>query len=103
MARTLKWTEAATWDLSEAAEFISRDSPFYAAALVREARAAARSLKRFAERGRVVPEARSGDARELFVKSYRLIYRLTPESVIVVAFVHSARDLQRIWEGRGSN
>lgn len=103
MARALKWTEAATWDLSEAAEFIAHDSPFYAAALVREARAAARSLKRFAERGRIVPEARSADVRELFVKSYRLIYRITPDAVTVVAFVHSARDLQRIWENLGSS
>ena len=103
MARTLKWTEAATWDLSEAAEFIARDSPFYAAALVREARAAARSLKRFSERGRIVPEARSPDVREIYVKSYRLIYRITAEGVVIVAFVHSARDLQRIWENRGPN
>lgn len=55
MARTVRWTAAAVEDLLEAAEFIARDSPFYAAALVREARAAALSLKRFADRGRVVP------------------------------------------------
>jgi toxin ParE1/3/4 len=87
--------------LAEAAEFIARDSRFYAVALVREARAAARSLKNLALRGRLVPEARSSDVRELFVKSYRLIYKITPESIVVIAFVHSARDLQRIWEVRG--
>jgi plasmid stabilization system protein ParE len=87
--------------LAEAAEFIARDSRFYAVALVREARAAARSLKSLALRGRLVPEARSSDVRELFVKSYRLVYKITPESIVVIAFVHSARDLQRIWEVRG--
>ncbi len=100
MARALKWSEAATQDLAEAAEFIARDSHFYAVALVREARAAARSLKALAERGRVVPEARSPEIREIFVKSYRLIYQLTLDEVIVVAFVHGARDLRRIWESR---
>jgi toxin ParE1/3/4 len=100
VARALRWSEAATRDLAEAAEFIARDSRFYAAALVREARAAARSLKTLAERGRVVPEARSSAIRELFVKSYRLIYKITPGTVIVVAFVHGARDLQRFWESR---
>ena len=44
MARTVKWTEAATSDLEEAAKFIGRDSQFYAAAIVREARAIASSL-----------------------------------------------------------
>jgi plasmid stabilization system protein ParE len=56
MARTVVGTETALRDLDQAAEFISRDSKFYAAAFVKEARQAARSLKRFAERGRIVPE-----------------------------------------------
>ncbi|MFL6197186.1 MAG: type II toxin-antitoxin system RelE/ParE family toxin [Thermoanaerobaculia bacterium] len=97
MARTVRWTEAATRDLEEAAEFIAKDSRFYAMALVREAREAARSLKRLAERGRVVPEARSPEIRELFVKSYRLVYKIDPQIISIVAFVHGARDLSRIW------
>jgi len=100
VARTVRWTEVATRDLTEAAEFIARDSRFYAVALVREARSAARSLKSLAERGRRVPEARTGDVRELSVKSYRLIYKITPESILVVAFVHGARDLPRLWSSR---
>jgi len=55
MARSLRWTNAAVWDLNEAAAFIARDSRFYAVALIREARTAAKSLKTFAERGRVSP------------------------------------------------
>lgn len=101
MARAVRWTEAATEDLAEAADFIGRDSRFYAMALVREARAAAKSLKTLAERGRLVPEASSPDTRELFVKSYRLIYKLGPQTIWVVAFVHGARDLGRLWERQG--
>jgi len=100
VARTLRWSEAATEDLAEAAEFIARDSKFYAAALVREARAAARTLRSFAERGRIVPEARSSQIREISVKSYRLIYKISPDVIAVVAFVHGARDLQRLWDSR---
>lgn len=44
MARKVKWTAAAWSDLEEAADYIARDSPNYAAALVREVREAARSL-----------------------------------------------------------
>lgn len=101
MARTVRWTEAALEDLSAAAEFIARDSRFYALALVREARAAARSLRAHAERGRAVPEARSVDIRELFVKSYRLIYQVHPTAILIVAFVHGARDLKGLWEREG--
>lgn len=43
MARTVKWTESTISDLEEVAEFIARDSRFYATAVVREARKADRS------------------------------------------------------------
>ncbi|WP_156915797.1 type II toxin-antitoxin system RelE/ParE family toxin [Desulfatirhabdium butyrativorans] len=47
MARTVEWTEAAADDLDEAASFINRDSPYYAAAFVREVKQAAKSLQFF--------------------------------------------------------
>lgn len=93
MARAVRWTEAATRDLDEAAAFIARDSPFYAMALVREARRVARTLKTLSARGRVVPEFDTPLVREVFVKSYRLIYELGSEEIAILAFVHGARDL----------
>ena len=101
MARTVRWTETATQDLEGVAEFIGRDSRFYAAALVRETRAAAQSLRTLAERGRVVPEIDAPDIRELFIGSYRLIYQVTADRVFILAFVHSARDLAALWQRRG--
>ena len=56
MAKKVVWTHSAWTDLEAVADFISRDSPYYAAAFVREARDAARSLSDMAMRGRVVPE-----------------------------------------------
>jgi toxin ParE1/3/4 len=101
VARTVRWTETATQDLEEAAAFIGRDSRFYAAALVQETRAAARSLRTFAERGRVVPEIDAPDIRELFIESYRLIYQVTADRVFILAFVHGTRDLTVLWQRRG--
>lgn len=100
MARTVRWTEAAAEDLAEAAEFIAKDSPFYATALVREARAAAFSLRRYADRGRIVPESDDPDIRELFIKHYRLIYQVTSDHVYILAFIHGARDLAAHWGKR---
>ncbi len=101
MARTVRWTETATQDLEEVAAFIGRESRFYAGALVRETQAAARSLRTFAERGRVVPEIDASDIRELFIRSYRLIYQVTADHVFILAFVHGARDLTALWDRRG--
>jgi len=98
MAQAVRWTLAASEDLAEAAEFIAKDSPFYATALVREARAAAFSLRRFADRGRVVPESDDPAIRELFIKHYRLIYQVTADHVFILAFIHGTRDLASIWK-----
>jgi len=99
MARTITWTEAASLDLDEIAQFIGRDSKFYAAAFVREARGAARSLRRFAERGRVVPEVADPDIRELFVRSYRLVYKIDgPSKVYVLRLIHATRDFISVWQ-----
>ncbi len=101
MAQTVTWTYIATEDLDETARFIARDSPFYARVVVREARIAARSLRRFAERGRLVPEANRPDIREIFVRDFRLIYQTEGKRVSVIAFIHGARDLAAVWERRG--
>ena len=73
MVRRIVWTESAWHELESAADYIARDSPRYAVALMDEARSAARSLTRFPFRGRVVPEMSDKNIREVFVKSYRLI------------------------------
>jgi toxin ParE1/3/4 len=86
--------------VSNQPQYIARDSPRYAAALMRDARDAARSLRQFAERGRVVPEENDPNIRELFVQSYRLIYRIHGNAVEVIHFIHGARDLADILRRR---
>ena len=96
MDREVVWTAPAWEDLDVAAEYIARDSEFYAAALVQEARDAAMSLAAFADRGQVVPEFGDQSIREILVRPYRLVYHLTEEKVFVVAFIHGAQRLWRI-------
>ncbi len=101
MARIVKWTESAINDLEEIAEFIARDSAFYAKTVVSKARKVAKSLRSNAECGRVVPECDSPDIRELFLWRYRLIYQITSDHVYILAFIHGARDLESLWKRRG--
>jgi plasmid stabilization system protein ParE len=96
MAREVVWTDPAWDDLEAAAKYVARDSEFYAAALVQETREAAASLADFAERGQTVPEFADESIRELLVKPYRLVYKVTDEHVFIVAFIHGAQRLWRI-------
>ena len=96
MAREVVWTDPAWDDLEAAAEYIARDSEFYAAAFVQEAHEASKSLADFAERGQIVPEFADESIRELLVKPYRLVYKLTDDHVFIVAFIHGSQRLWRI-------
>ncbi len=103
MARKVIWTEVAWSDLEEIANYIAKDSAYYAAAFVHEVREASRTLKTLAQRGRVVPEFKDIHIRELVVGNYRLIYRLGKTSVHILGLIHGARNLKALWrkERRG--
>ena len=97
MARNVKWTPSAWQDLEQIADYIGRDSPFYAASFVRDIRSAAQSLQIFPEAGSIVPEVEQPAIREVFVKKYRLIYRVATDAIYILAIVHGARDFGKLW------
>ena len=99
MACQVRWTELAWHGVQSAAEYIARDSPRYASAFVEQARAASRSLQQFPNRGRIVPEESNPAIREIFVHSYRLIYRVRENNIDIINFIHGAR----IYTRRGSD
>ena len=96
MARKVEWTDPAWDDLAGIAEYIARDSEYYAAAFVQEMKEAAASLADFAERGQVVPEFGDPSIRELLVKSYRLVYRVSEKKVVILTLIHGARRSGRV-------
>lgn len=53
---------------------------------------AAASLSTLSERGRVVPELNDLSIREVFVFRYRLLYQVREKTVVILTFLHGARD-----------
>jgi toxin ParE1/3/4 len=101
MDRRVVWTETAWSDLEQVVTHIAKDSSHYAAAFAREARDALRSLSQLSNRGRVAPEFNDPTVREIFVRSYRLIYTVSKGAVCILCFIHGARDLKALWEREG--
>jgi len=65
-----------------------------------------KSLSQFPESGRIVPEIDDPEIRERFVYSYRVIYRVETDRLLIVAVVHGRRLLRAVegrFESRGSN
>ena len=98
MDRRVIWTETAWGNLEQVIRYISKDSSHYAAAFAREVRNASHSLSTFAERGRIVPEFSHPSVREIFVRSYRLVYSLSAETIHILGLIHGARELSALWE-----
>lgn len=90
----LRWTLAARADLLEIGDFIARDSLLYAVNVVDRIVIAAEALHAAPLAGRVVPEYRRDDLRELIVRNYRLVYLVREGEVVVVRVIHGARDFQ---------
>ena len=96
MAYEVKWSPDALEDLEDIAAFIARDSTRYASAVVEKVIEVADSLQEMPLRGRVVPEFGDENIRELFVYSYRLIYRMYENRGLVLALIHGRRLLNEL-------
>ncbi|HCU69308.1 MAG TPA: type II toxin-antitoxin system mRNA interferase toxin, RelE/StbE family [Desulfomicrobium sp.] len=94
----IDWSPQALEDLELIAEYIARDSDFYARAVVQAVVESARSLGTMPNRGRVVPEFGDPRIRERLIYSYRLIYRIETERVLIVAVIHGQRLLTKLDE-----
>jgi toxin ParE1/3/4 len=85
-------------DLERIVAYIAPHNPIAAARLGNQLLDVALSLCRFPERGRVVPEFRRPELREIIFRSYRIIYRMnnTDQSLEIVRFWHGARGFPHI-------
>lgn len=87
------WTIGAIDDLEEIAEYISRDSRVYASAFVSRLIGSTEKLREFPLLGRIVPEFKDKNIREVIVHNYRIVYRVQGSRICIVAVVHGSRDL----------
>jgi len=87
------WTENAISHLIDIYDYIARDSSFYAQRMVDRLTKHSQQLADFPKSGRVVPEYGEANIREIIERPYRLIYRVHPDRVEIVAVVHGARRL----------
>ena len=89
------WTEQALEDLGAICLFIGRDSPHYARVFANDVFLAIDRLAAFPASGRVVPELKKADIREILLGNYRIIYRNASEKVQILTVHHGARLLGR--------
>ena len=53
-----------------------------------------KNLKSFLKMGRIVPELKISEYRELIIQNYRLIYQLTKTKIKILAILHAKQKFQ---------
>ena len=87
----LIWSPKAAADLEEICQYISKDSEHYAKLFASRLVALIETIAQFPMTGRIVPEYQQDNLRERIFQNYRIVYRVKPEVVEIVAIVHGAR------------
>ncbi len=95
---TIKWTPQSLDDIEAIADFIARDSDYYALMFTEKVFSTVERLKLFPESGRMVPELNRKKIREIIFGNYRIIYRVKEGLVEILTVYHSSRllDIDRI-------
>jgi addiction module RelE/StbE family toxin len=87
----LLWTERAKRDLFAIGRYIARDNPRAANAWIERLRQRARQAAEAPLTGRVVPERADQEVREVFVRNYRVVYRVSEHAIHVLTLFEGHR------------
>ncbi len=94
----VRWASNAENDLIAITRYIASTDPAAALTIFHRIRDRVRTLGSHALRGRLVPELRDagGQYRELIERPWRVVYRIEPERIFIVAVLDARRDLQTL-------
>ncbi|HET6568878.1 MAG TPA: type II toxin-antitoxin system RelE/ParE family toxin [Rhodothermales bacterium] len=87
------WTNTALDHLIAIHEFAAQNSIIYADRLVDRLTRRSEQIAVFPKSGRIVPEWRREDVREIIEPPYRIVYRLLEGRIDVLAVLHTAQDV----------
>ncbi len=88
------WTKAADTNLQAIYDYIAQTSADYARRMVEKITARSQKIGAYPMAGRTVPEFQVGQLREVFEHPYRIIYRIRPGRIDIIAVVHMSRHLE---------
>ena len=82
------WSYVALGNLIETNKYIASDNPETARKVINDIFEAGNKIKTFPEKGRIVPELRRKNIREIFCYEYRIIYRIETKRIFILTVLH---------------
>jgi plasmid stabilization system protein ParE len=87
------WSPLAIDRASEISDYIAQDKPTAAEKWINTVFSKVAQLKSSPEIGRIVPEIRNNQFRELIYGNYRIIYRIEQEKISILTIRHGKQIL----------
>ena len=89
------WSYVALGNLIEANKYISSENPEAARKVIVDIYETGNKIKAFPEKGRIVPELRRKNIREVFCFEYRIIYRIESKRIFILTVRHMKQRLKK--------
>jgi len=91
----IDWSYVALGNLIETNKYIASENPEAARKIINDIFEAGNKIKVFPEKGRIVPELRRKNIREVFCYEYRIIYRIESKRIYVLTVLHMKQRLKK--------
>jgi len=88
------WSHQAKVDLHHIFEFIADDSKHYARKVTQDIAEKTNILNELPRIGKIVPEVGDDKVRELPLYSYRILYEIMNQNIVILALVHKRRNFK---------
>ena len=89
------WSYVALGNLIETNKYIASENPEAARKVINDIFEVGNKIKVFPEKGRIVPELRRKNIREVFCYEYRIIYRIESKRIYVLTVLHMKQRLKK--------
>ena len=89
----IEWSKTSNYDILQIYSYIYQDSVYYAVKTINEIAKSTDNLEIFPYMGRKVVEYDLIQLRELIYKSYRIMYEVQFNKIVILRIWHSARVL----------
>ena len=89
------WSFVALGNLIETNKYISSENPEAARKVINDIYDTGNKIKEFPEKGRIVPEIRRKNIREVFCLEYRIIYRIESRRIFILTIRHMKQELKK--------
>lgn len=89
------WSYVALGNFIEANKYIYSENPEAARKVINDIYHTGNKIKKFPEKGRIVPEIRRKKGREVFCFEYRIIYRIETRRIFILTVRHMKQRLKK--------